>query len=73
MIDLKLFILIDKQLQKVKRSSFYSITVFRRLHLIVLIEIFINLLQSWKNFFETIQLVKKRYMRKVFKVDSYQF
>lgn len=40
MIDLKLLILIDKQLQKAKRSSFHSTIVFDRLLLVVLIEDF---------------------------------
>lgn len=36
MIDLKLFISINKQLQKAKKSSFYLTTVFDRLHLVVI-------------------------------------
>lgn len=40
MIDLKLLTSIDKQLQKVKRSSSYSTTVFDRLLLIILIRDF---------------------------------
>lgn len=40
MIDLKLLILIDKKLQKTKKSSFHLTTVFNRLFLIILIKKF---------------------------------
>lgn len=40
MINLKLFILKDKQLHKAKKSNFYSTIVFNKLFLIILIRDF---------------------------------